>query len=313
MSRLSLMIIAVLAVLNVFGCTTTPLVYLQSATIEGPLTVPPLFVTENENEQVGSFRLKVGASAAPAQKIEGRADGHSKVNAAGVFEVDTVIRNGERYLIERPGANTHTFEGTNFRWTLAPLTVSIEADFLIARGMSLVGGLHCSKQASQTYLAGTLGVGSGFRSRNLGFRFDVGAAWTSVSHKVEYILAAERGPLLGPRETYILFLESQGTSGHMNVYGGFTLNTRYPNWPIQVFVQLAIYRQTVDDLQRRTSFGDAVVLQSNSFFTVTPGISIPLSPNAKLLLGLRLTDETSLIVGEPGMLLAPFAHVAFEL
>ncbi len=298
--------------LMVLGCATQS-VYLQNIQIEGPLSVPPLFVVDEGEEKIGAFRLSVGASVAPDQRIEGRADGHSKVNAAGVYQVDTVVNGGDVRFIERNGVNTHDFEGTNFRWTLAPLTVSLQGDYRMARSVSVVGGLHYSRRTTQSFLAATLGVGFSYRSENIGVRIDLGGAWTSVRYDVEYVVTTTPFSFSGP-ETFVQFFRDQGNSGNINVYGTLLLNTRYPNWPFQLFVQLAIYRQTVADLERRTSYDiNAVVLQHNSFFTVTPGFSFTLSRASRLLLGIRLTDETALLVGEPGVLLAPFAQVEFGL
>lgn len=302
----------VLPSLLAFGCATQS-VYLQNVQIDGPLSVPPVFLVGEEEEPIGAFRLTVGASVAPNQRIEGRADGHSKVNAAGVYQVDTVVNGSEVRYIERNGVNTHEFEGTNFSWELAPFTASVQADYRVARSLSIVGGLHYSTRKAHSFLGGTLGVGFSFHSENIGVRVDIGTAWTSVSYDVEYAIATTPFSFGAP-ETYVLFHRDRGKSGNANVYGSLLLNTRYAHWPFQMFVQLAIFRQTVADFQRRTLFDiNAVVLHHNSFFAVTPGMSFTLSSVGRLLLGIRLTDETALLVGEPGVLLAPFACVEFTL
>ncbi|HXG00133.1 MAG TPA: hypothetical protein VNL69_05070 [Bacteroidota bacterium] len=307
----SLAVVCSLAGLTLGGCATQS-VHLQNTRIEGPLNVPPLFIVEEE-EKIGTWRLSMGASVAPDQRIEGRAAGHSKVNAAGIYQVDTVVNGGQVTYIERRSVNTHDFEGTNFWWNLTRFTASLQADYRVARGLSMVGGFHYSRRGSQSYLGGVLGIGFSFHSRNIGVRLDIGGVWTEVSYDIEYVVT--NTPFtLNPPETYVLFFSERGKSGNANMYGAFTLNTRYPTWPIQLFVQLAIYRQTVADVERR-AFHDinAVVLQHNSFFAVTPGLSVPLSSSSRFMLGVRLTDETALLVGEPGVLVAPFACIEFTL
>lgn len=310
--RKHLVVACSLTGLIIAGCVTQS-VYLQNTRVEGPITTPPLFVVEQEQAQVGTVRLSVGASVTPDQRIEGRAAGHSKVNAAGIYQVDTVINGGQVNYIERNGVNTREFMGTNFRWDLTRFTASLQADFRIARNLSFIGGVHYSQRNSQSYLAGVLGLGFPLHRQNIGVRLDFGVAWTAVWYDVEYVVT--KTPLsLNTAETYVQFFSDKGQSGNFNMYGAFTLNTRYPTWPLQLFVQLAISRQTVVDIERRAFPGlNAVVLQHNSFFSVTPGLNVPLSSSVHLMLGIRLTDETALLVGKPGVVLAPFAFMEFTL
>ncbi len=294
------------------GCAKQS-VYLQNTRIDGPLSEVPLFVVGEEKEAVGSWRLSVAGSVIPDQRIEGRAEGHTRVNAAGVYQVDTVFTNGRVRYIEPNGVNTRQFEGTNFRWNLASFTGSVWADYRAARSLSIVGGLHYSRGGSQSYLGGTLGVGFSFPGENIGVRIDLGGTWTVVSYDIEYVVTTTLYDF-GPPETYVEFFHDRGKAGNGTLYGALTLNSRYPTWPVQLYVQLAIYRQTVADVQR-VAFSNitATVLQHNSFFAITPGLAVPLSSSSRLLLGLRMIDETALLVGEPGVLLAPFAQIEFTL
>jgi hypothetical protein len=301
--------------LFVFAGCGTQSVYLQNIQVDGPLGVPPVFIVGEEQGSVGTFRLAVSASAGPDQKIEGRADGHTDVNAAGVYQVDTVRSGGSVEYIEREGVNTRRFEGTNFRWTLVPLTLSLQGDIQVARSLSLVGGLQYSSNRSRSYLGGMLGMGFSFYGSNIGVRIDLGAMWTEVHYDVDYVVTTR--PFLSS-DTYVQFFSDEGRSFGGNLYGAVMLNTRNPSWPLHLFVQMAIMRQTVVDLDREVYFPRAEnvrasVLHHNSFFTVTPGVVVPLAGSGRVVLGIRLTDETALLVGEPGVLLAPFAHVEFTL
>ncbi len=299
------------------GCGTQS-VYLQNIQVDGPLSVSPVFIVGEQPESVGTVRLAISASAGPDQRIVGRADGHTDVNAAGVYQVDTVRRGGAVEYIERYGVNTRRFEGTNFRWTLAPLTLTLQGDVQVARSLSLVGGLQYSSNRSRSYLGGLLGMGFSFYGSTIGVRIDLGAMWTEVHYDVDYVVTTRPFSWFGTSDTYVQFFSDEGRSFGGNLYGALTLNTRYSTWPVHLFVQLAIKRQTVVNLEREVYFSNAdrvsaSVLQHNSFFTVTPGVVVPFAGSGRVVLGIRLTDETALLVGEPGVLLAPFAHVEFTL
>ena len=311
-------ILYVLAASVVAGCGTQS-VYLQDIKVEGPLSVPPVFVVNEDEPRVGQFRLAVGASVGPEQTIEGRADRHTLVNDAGVYQVDTVVNGGVVQYIERDGVNTNTFKGTNFRWKVAPVAFSMQGDLVAGRSLSLTFGLHFARSSADTYLSGTFGAAFSFYSENIGVRIDLGGAWTTVQYDVDYVVTRTPFSLFGGSETYVKFFHDQAKSGQFGLYGTCMLNTRHRSWPVHLFVQLAIVRQTVIELERTVpfpAFDDnirASVLHHNSFFVVTPGIVVPITSSSRLLLGIRLADETALLVGEPGVLLAPFAHLEFAL
>lgn len=294
------------------GCAKQS-VYLQNSRIDGPLSDVPLFIVAEEKEAVGTWRLSLAGSVIPGQRIEGRAEGHSPVTAAGVYQVDTVVSNGRVSYIERGGVNTREFEGTNFWWNIASFTGSVRADVRAARSLSIVSGLHYSRKGSESYLGGTLGVGFSFPGENIGVRIDLGGTWTMVSYDIEYVVSTTLYDL-GYPETYVQFFHDRGKSGNGTLYGALTLNSRYATGPVHLYVQLAIFRQIVAEVKRVAfSHSTATVLQHNSFFVVTPGLAVPLSASSRLLLGLRMMDETALLVGEPGVLLAPFVQIEYTL
>ena len=81
---------------------------------------------------------------------------------------------------------------------------------------------------------------------------------------------------------------------------------------MQAFTQMTINRQTLVSLTQKAAFSDeSTVLESVSYFIVTPGLYVDLTPKSRVLLGVHLRDETELLTADPGVLLTPFLQ--FEL
>jgi hypothetical protein len=291
------------------SCATQS-VYLQNTVVDGPQVQPPLFITK-ENRK-GDLRIAPRFSINDKTRLEGRATGHSQVDAQGVFQVDTVNNNGVLTFIERKDKNINTFQGRNFTWTPSDFTASLDFDYVAASHVSLVWGANYSTGSSKSFLGANAGAAFSFEDNYTAVRFDVGAHWSTVEYNVEYAIARTG---FGSSETRVQFFRENGRASHWNAYGAFTFNTKAPSLPLQFFTQLAINRQTVVDLDRRSDFTNdkSVVLESVSYFLITPGVYFDVSPKSRLLIGLQLRDETALLVAEPGVLLAPFVQFEFGM
>lgn len=291
-----------------FISCATQSVYLQQLHTGGPAVTPPLFVTNGNT--VDEFRLAPRVSLHDKKWLVGRAAGHSKVNANGVYQLDTIYSNGTIRYVEREGVNKYEFSGRNFSWEPTRFSVSLDADYQATRFVSLVFGANYSSGLSRTFLGANGGVAFSFQAQATAVRIDIGAHWSSVLYDAEYAVATKPFSF-GVSETDVVFFHEKGKSSFWNAYGAFTFNTKAASWPLQFFTQLAINRQTLVDLDRRgvTAEGTSVVVGSVSFFIVTPGVYFDLSPTSRLLLGLQLRDETELLEADPGVLLAPFVQV----
>ncbi len=305
-----LFLISILLAMLLTSCATQS-VYLQELSVDGPQSKPPLFIT-NDNKQ-GDVRIVPKISVSNSQTLEGRAQGHSNVNTSGRYRVDTVNDNGTIRYFERNGDNTKPFEQRNFRWEPPKMTASVNFEYVAARTLSLVLGASYSSGGSQSFLGAITGIGFFFESNNLAARIDIGAQWSTSSYDVNYVVTTTPFSF-GSRETEVAFFHEKGKATFANAYGAFTVNTKAPAWPVQGFLQLAIKRQTLVNIDKRTAFSDnAVVLQSTSFFIVTPGLYFDISPQTRIVAGVHLGDETELLEADPGVLVVPFLQFEFGM
>ncbi len=284
-------------------------VYMQNLTSDGTMVKPPLFMTDDTKE--GDVRVVPKVSVAARQTLVGRAHEHSNVNDSGVFQVDTVMQNGTTQYFERAGVNKNSFQGRNFRWEPPRVTASVDFEYFVTKTFSVVAGANYSSGSSRSFLGAAGGVGFSFESKNLGLRIDLGAHWSPVAYTVDYVVATK---LFGESDQRVEFFRESGKSSYLNSYGAFTLNTKFKSSPIQGFLQLGINRQTLVEIERRTSFvGNSVVLQSASFFIVTPGVFFNVAPGTRIVAGIHLADETELLEADPGVLLSPFLQIEIGL
>jgi hypothetical protein len=212
--------------------------------------------------------------------------------------------------IERAGVNKREFQGKNFSWEPTNVNASLGIDYAMSKRIALVGGVDYSSTSAQSYLGGNLGLGFLFQSKTVGGRFDFGVQFASGKYTVDYIVATSRD---GTRDTEVQFFAKEGKKIHAGYYGSFTFNTMFDG-PVDAFLQLAINRQNLFDFSAGNALvADYTVAQSASFFTITPGIAVDLSPTTRLLTGIRLGDETALLEADRGVLLAPFVQFEFGM
>jgi hypothetical protein len=305
MSIFAVRIVAVCSALLLASCASQS-VYVQQLRTDGTQVKPPLFMTDNPKE--GDVRLVPKVAVGIPQKLVGRTPGHSNVNDNGVYQVDTV---GSNEFIERAGVNKHTFQGRNFHWEPPRVTASLDFEYFVTKTFSIVAGANYASSSSRSFLGAAAGVGFSFESKNLGIRVDLGAHWSSVAYDVDYGVATKQ---FGQTDSRVEFFHETGKSSYLNSYGAFTINTKINTWALQGFLQLGINRLTLVDMTRRTSITDnAVVLQSASFFIVTPGFFVEVASGTRIVAGVHLSDETELLEADPGVLVVPFLQFEFGL
>jgi hypothetical protein len=284
-------------------------VYLQQLRSDGTHVKPPLFMTRNPNE--GDLRIVPKIAIGSAQTLVGRTHGHSNVNSLGFFQVETVVENGITKYFERDSVNKYSFQGRNFSWQPPKVTSSLDVEYFVTRTFSVVGSANYSSSSSRGFLGIAAGVGFSFESRNLGVRIDLGGHWSSVSYDVDYAIATK---VAGQPGRQVEFFHESGKSSYLNSYGAFTINTKINSWPIQAFLQLGINRQTLVDIERQTTISArSLVLQSSSFFILTPGFFLDLTRQTRIVAGVHLSDETELLEADPGVLVVPFVQFEFGL
>jgi hypothetical protein len=182
--------------------------YMQNLEVNGPVTQPPIYITREPKENEIHIIPRVSI---PFQKqVDGRIQGHTPVNANGVFYVDTVYRQDNGVYFQDPGnMNAYQFTGSNLQWKIPSVSVGLDVDVALSRKTSLaLGATHSSIGGTGVW---TYRAGFGFRERrpeqSMGYRFDVGWMWQE--HIYEAATVVTDRPLSGSASTVVFYKDRE--------------------------------------------------------------------------------------------------------
>lgn len=172
-SRLALRIAVAAMLGSVPACTVTQQAYLQDITVSGTHHLPPVRVTKGQ--KAGQISAVVGFGHATERDIGGLIPGHSKVNAQGKFQTDTVHVSGSSFVLrETPGANTRDFTGLNLHWSPTPNVLWIDLQLMASDGVALQGGYTFGTAGGASLSDWRVGIGFLGKSEVVGYRLDAG-------------------------------------------------------------------------------------------------------------------------------------------
>ena len=243
--------------------------------------------------------------------MDGRVEGHTRVNARGVYQVDSTVNNGSVSYTERDGVNTYTFQGENLTWELPNYTVGLDFDYTLTNHLALSLGLNYSPGKSREFWGGSVGLGYFFYNKGLGGRLDAGAIFQSTSYTVDYVHVVD--PAFS-QTSDVTFLRKSGREMYTNFYGSLTINSMHPDWPINLFLQLSLSTQTFVAVTSPQSngFEELQVHHLTTFLSVTPGIYINLTPASRIMLGLRLAHAMNIEDASHDFVPMPTAQLDFS-
>ena len=304
------------------ACTVTETVYLQDLNVSGPVTQPPIHITD------GTPKLGVTFSPYYAynnqELIEGRIEGHSQVSAAGTFVVDTIRQNGEIVGFEEPlGVNAFPYQGNNIHWTMPTSVIGVDLNYNASPSLAVSLGVSYSSVKSRGLWGGNAGLGYLFAGSGVAGRLEGGVQWQTMAYVSSSVVVTTITPWFSNTTTKsVAFYEDEGTTTPINFYGSFTLNTTM-DMPVNFFAQIAVLKQRVTDF-RPTHLSyvgpyfqfvsqEARVQNSTMFFTVSPGVYIPLSEASRLLVGGRIIFPTDIENSSSPVIFMPTARIDWNL
>jgi hypothetical protein len=324
-SRTTAFALAALSVSFWGGCAVSEKVFVQDAVVTAP--GPQLPVHLADNIVPGKLVVSPTIAFGRASKVNARIEGHSKVNAQGIYAVDTVHSGNGTVSFSPSGQNVQSFTGTNLHWTLPAIAAGVSLDLPISRSFALSGGVSYAASDGVDLWGGHLGLGLMSEGRITGFRFDAGILWTPALYDVGSVVETEYDPLFSSNYSRSVFYRDRDQGAEWGWYIGLTLNVRDSSWCVKPFCSMTIARTRLfsfypdhlanlgpmfpatSDLPASTADGSVTVL------TFTPGIAIPLGdPGTRILVGARWTLLPSLLDEEsasmsPGTIIAPFVQI----
>lgn len=292
-------------IIIISGCTTiNQTIYLQDIEVTGPMNNPPLNITTDQKQ--GSFKFSSRFSINNNNKLSGRIEKHSNVNKDGIYRIDTVFDNdGKRYYRES-GENTNEFRGKNLEWNIPNFLAAFNIDYAAGNHMALNLGMNYSVENHTDFLGGCFGIGFFSEKEGSAIRFDAGVMWQELSYEASTVVVTEETPPFGSSSTTVDFFNDRNKSANWNPYISVTYNTSSKTAPLNFFLSLGYFGQTLFDFEPSNQnpeyypFGVTAIRSdergesTTSLINLSSGIFINMTENSKVILGIKLLKETQI-------------------
>lgn len=311
--------VAVLALL-LLGCTTTEYtLYLQDVTVKGPITQPPVHVSNNNMERPLRITPHIVFAANSNRTLNGQIEGHSPVDEHGVYRVDTIpdpVTHTVRF-VETNGANTRAFDGQNLHWIIPTASFGLDIDYSLSRGVAIVLGATYSVVDGEGLWGYSFGLGFLRETENAAIRFDVGVQWQTLAYDATTVIASKNS---SSSIVDVVYFHDKGKDMPLDFYGALTFNTKR-DWFTNFFLQVALSKQSLAKFTPTVvapyspTFAPATIVNdqraefSSTTVIFTPGVYFAFDPTLRLLMGCRINVQTEIKNISPGTTLLPFLQM----
>jgi len=280
------------------SCTTIKqTLYLQQAEVYGPISQPPIHLTDSSDTPSVTFSPKLSYNT--KKTLTGNVS-----QRTGFTVSDTIFVPSENSLI----------------WNMSTVYAGLDIDLILSRKFAISLGVNYSSQSNFESWGGIVGIGFFDYNKGSAFRFDVGLNIQSMSYDA-YTVVSTVTTGFGETDEYIAYYNDVGKSTSFNPYANFTYNTAYKSWPVNLFINAGYSIQTLFNFEPRTSyyaFGTFTVTDlrgkaTAGFFNFTPGIYFFLGESNRILLGSRFFLETQINGADPTLFILPMIQFDFRL
>lgn len=305
------------------GCSTTEQVqtYIRDAHVAGPIASPPVHVVTDHAKNAATFSFY--ALQQGSDHLAGNIEGSGT--------------NGWLYapeLVQRPDGSTtyaRVIPKYNMDWQRPEFSGGIDLD-IAWEGTALSFGGSFSRGSGESRLGWHAGVGFFTREqRNVRVRLDLGIFGQSLDYqartatittvRTEWAFSA---PTTSVDTAYFFDRDTKGGIGYS---GSLTINTAFPSWPLDLFLQFNYINQPVlsfTPVSRTTTdfvflmpvqstSGSGEVATRASFIGLTPGIYVEPTPDLILTGGVRTLIDVSDTFKEPNIVVMPFLQLGFRV
>lgn len=288
-----------LCLLLFISCTTIKqTLYLQEAEVTGPISQPPIHLTDSSDTPSVTFSPKFSYNT--NKTLTGNVR-----QTTEIFEFDTTFV---------PSENSLT-------WSMATVYAGIDIDLKVSRSFAISVGVNYSSQSNFEAWGGTVGIGLFGYNKGAAYRFDIGLSIQSMQYDAYTVVSSVTTGFFGGTDEYTAFYHDVGKSTSYNPYFNFTYNTAYKSWPVNLFINVGYSIQTLFNFEPRTSyyaFGTFTVTDlrgktTAGFFNFTPGIYFFLGESNRILLGSRFFLETQIDGADPTLFILPMIQFDFRL
>jgi hypothetical protein len=284
------------------GCTVKQTVYLQDVRVDGPVNQPPLHLISGDENNILTLSPKIYINT--TKQVNGKVDGHSKVNKNGVYQLDTAFGNSGKFILKESGENKYDFTGNNLYWNMPDVLAGMDFDLKLTRVFSFFGSFNYSHIDQQDLFSGAAGFGINSRKPHYGSRFDFGVMWHNLNNEISSAVVTTTSPLFGSSEQSVMLYQDHGKASAYNFFANWTLNSINSSLPFDYYFGLGVFGQTIYDYTpSQTDMGDYLsnVLASPEpmketavYLMLMLGVYENIGDNNRISCGVRLIKETQI-------------------
>ena len=308
------------------ACTTTEYtLYLQDVTVKGPISQPPVHITNNNLEK--PLRITPHLSFNTGASLNGRISGHSPVDSTGTYRVVTTVDSTSHVVTfhESAGANTQAFTGQNLTWKMPSASFGVDVDYTAGKHVALSFGASYSTVDGNGLWGYNVGLGLYSESELSAIRVDGGVRWQELMYEASTVVVRKE---YGTGSTdQVGFFRDRGKSAPIDFYAAITFNTKHTDWLLNIFAQVALSKQSLAKFQPTVmepllyppDFSPAVVVHdqranfSSTVVFLTPGVYYDIDPTVRVLAGARIGLQTEIEDSSPQTYVLPFLEFEWML
>lgn len=285
--------------LLLIGCTTTnQTLYLQQAEVTGPISQPPIHLTDSIDTPSVFFSPKLSYNT--KKTLTGNVS-----NSGGYYSPDTIIVPLDSSLT----------------WNMSTIYAGLDIDLILSSRFAISLGVNYSSQSSFEVWGGNFGIGFFDYNKGSSFRFDLGLNIQSIQYDAYTVVSSVTTGFFGGTDEYIAYFNDVGKSTSFNPYLNFTYNTSYKTWPVNLFINAGYSIQTLFSFEPRSSYyalGTYTITDlrgkaTAGFINFTPGIYFFVGESNRVLLGSRFFLETQIDGADPTLFILPMIQFDFRL
>lgn len=310
-------------ILSFVGCTTiNQSIYVQDIKVKGPISEPPLYITNNDNNKSITISPKfyLNTTNQTTDLVH-----HSNVDKNGIYKVDTVSYSNQDVMYAPSSDNTYEFKGQNLIWNLPDLYAGVDIDLPLSQKVSIEGSINYTNQEQTNLLGGSVGFGFYNQKGNNAMRIDLGLTFQEYWYDAQTVVVTTTKPIFGNQTTRVDFYHDIDKNTSINPYISLTYNSTSDKLPFNFYGSLRFFGQTLFDVKPNSldagyyPFGINVTTNyentkhSTSFVSFSPGIYENVTEDSRIILGVSLLKDLNAEHGANSFYVVPMIKFDMSL
>ena len=204
----------------------------------------------------------------------------------------------------------------------------IDVDYSMSKHWAVSFGANYSTVDGRGLWGYRIGLGLYSETPTSALRLDGGLQWQDLFYEASSIVVKRTSDVSTSNDEVGFFLD-RGTSMPLDFYCAMTINTKHSDWFTNIFVQLALSKQSLAKFKPSIVqpsapyafplYSPVVIVHdqraefSSTFVVITPGVYFDVDPSVHILVGTRINLQTQIKDGSPSAIVLPFLQLDWML